>query len=157
MSDMERNYDYDATLRRTVDGDTYVLVFDLSAYWRENYQTGDITEIGSELLLPVDLGFGVLSSGYLPTWYKTKVRLLGANTPEEQGETRRQGEESTAYVERWFRRYTKIRSRTHKTKSGWTKNGKYGRYLVEMFRTDKLNNRSNLAEELVSKKLAVKM
>jgi len=157
MTMTQRNYDYDVTIRRAVDGDTYVMIFDLSAYWRENYQSGDLSVVGPELLLPVDLGFGVIASGFLPTTFVTKVRLIGANTPEEQGETRRQGEESTAYAERWFRRYSKTRARTHKTKSGWTKGGKFGRYLVDVFGTDELRNQSNLAQELVSKKLAVKM
>jgi len=152
----QRNYDYDCTLRRVVDGDTYVLRFDLSAYWREQYRADELADDGPEMLLPRDLGFGVHATGFLPVWYDAMVRLLGANTPEERGATRRQGEESTAFVQRWFRRYTRLRGRTHKSRSGWTKSGKYGRYLIELSGIDPTRNQSDIAETLVGAGLAVR-
>jgi len=152
----QRNYDYDCTLRRVVDADTYVLAFDLSAYWREQYMAGELADVGPEMLLPRDLGFGVHATGFLPVSYVAMVRLLGVNAPAQYGETRRQGEESTAFVERWFRRYYKLRATTHRTKSGWTKSGKFGRYLAEVRGQDRDGNTSDIGDDLVIAGLAVR-
>jgi micrococcal nuclease len=88
----------------------------------------DITRVvdGDTIYFSVDLGFTVSAS--------IKSRLYGIDTPEIRGEERPEGLLATAYAKEWLARHApsgQVLLRSHDAKK--MGQGKYGRWLVEIF------------------------
>ena len=84
----------------------------------------------------IDLGFN--------TWRHVRLRLARINAPEKRGSSREKGKAATKWLtdvieDEW------LLVRTIATQKGPDKKGKYGRYLVEIFKDGK-----NINDELVS-------
>lgn len=104
-----------------------------------NYEAKLVRVIdGDTIELMIDVGF------YF--WYKTKVRLLGVDTPEIKGETRDLGLVSKAYVEEALGHATDMYVHTEKGDS-------FGRWLAELH-YEYLGEWNYLNVELLDKGLA---
>lgn len=104
---------------------------------------------GDTLDLMVDLGFRNYS--------KIRVRLYGIDTPEVYGvkkdsEEYAKGLEASAYVQGWVATQEGVvYIRSHDGKALHKAEGKYGRWIVEVFPTE---GRESLNEALVTRGLA---
>lgn len=79
----------------------------------------------------IDLGFH--------TWRKERLRLNRINAPEPKGATREEGKAAT----NWLREHVEgqwLIVRTIARRDGRDKQGKYGRYLIEIFKDNKSVN-----------------
>ncbi len=94
--------------------------------WRE-YPVIAIDVIdGDTVKAVIDVGFD--------TFVKAYCRLLDVDAPDKGKEEREAGDHLLRLCAR-----TPLSCRTYKTRSGWTKKGKFGRYLIELFGADGAN------------------
>ena len=102
------------------------------------YKVKEITKIydGDTITVVLDLGFGV--------YRKEILRLYGIDTPELRGEKREQGLISRD----WLRERLNVEMEKITIKTVRDMQGKYGRYLAEVYVDDININRQLLSEGL---------
>ena len=92
---------------------------------------------GDTIVVDVDLGFR--------TWvHGETLRLAGINTPEPRGSTKSAGDAATAFLEEKLRRHEAILIRTEKDKQG-----KFGRWIAEVYVWNSLNKRWESANQML--------
>jgi len=118
-----KQYEYQATVHRVVDGDTVYL------------------KLSKTFTLPVDFGFNILDSVILLKEAIVEFRLYGINTPEVVGVTKQAGLASSTELSRLLDTGT-LRIVSYKP-------DKYGRYLADIFVTPPGQPEFNANQELI--------